>query len=194
MQGGAYSSYSDIELTGFLKLDDQLAFIEIYDRYQGLLYIYACKIVKDKDLAEDFVQELFIYLWDKRHTINLKSSLSSYLYSTVRYKFFDWVDKQKVRNDYAQAFQSFLDEGENVIDSYIIEKELTSIIEMEINRLPAKMREIFLLSRKQNLNNKEIADYLEISEKTVRNQISNALRILRTKLGLLAFICLLHNL
>ncbi|MDB5086388.1 MAG: polymerase sigma-70 factor, subfamily [Mucilaginibacter sp.] len=189
----AHNSFTDLELTDLLKSGSQSAFTEIYDRYSGLLYIFACKTVKDEDLAEDLVQEIFIYLWDKRQTITFNSSLSSYLYTALRYRFFDLVDKQKVRSDYVQAFQLFIEKGEYQTDNYIIEKELTAIINKEINNLPAKMREIFLLSRKENLDNKEIAARLEISEKTVKNQLSMALKTLRVKLGLLTFIFLLLN-
>jgi RNA polymerase sigma-70 factor (ECF subfamily) len=183
-----YTSFTDAELAGFLKLGDKAAFTEIYDRYNGLLYIYACKIVKDEDVAEDLVQELFIYLWNKRQAINFKSSIASYLYSAVRYKFFDLLDKQKVQTDYVQAFQLFLDQGEYVTDNYILEKELSATIEKEIANLPAKMREVFLLSRKEHLSNKEIAERLHISEKTVKNQVSTALKTLKLKLGLVVFL------
>lgn len=186
-----YADFSDVELAGLLKSGDKAAFTEIYDRFKGQLYVFACKIVRDDDVAEDLVQEIFIYLWDKRQIINFKSSISSYLFSAVRFKFFDWVDHQKVRTDYTQAFQVFLEEAESSTDHYIEEKELSASIDREIALLPEKMREIFLLSKKENLSNKEIAAQLNISEKTVRNQISTALKILRMKLGLFAFLALL---
>lgn len=188
-----YSELSDQELVLFLRNGDSGAFTTLYDRYKGLLYIYACKIVKDFDIAEDLVQEIFISIWDKRQTINFKSSVSSYLYAAVRYKFFDLVDTQKVRSDYAQAFQLFLDKGEFLTDDYISEKELAKTIEKEIDNLPSKMREIFILSRKLNLKNSEIAQRLEISEKTVKNQLSIALKTLRIKLGLLTFLYFLMH-
>jgi RNA polymerase sigma-70 factor (ECF subfamily) len=187
----AYGSLSDTEIADLLKSGDQAAFTEIYNRFKGILYIYACKITRDDDIAEDLVQDVFIYLWDKRQTINFTSSVPSYLYSAIRYKFFDLVDKQKVRSDFVQAFQAFLDQGEYLTDNYIIEKELSATIEKEVSNLPAKMREVFLLSRKENLNNKEIAERLDISEKTVKNQISTALKTLKVKLGLLTFLYLL---
>ena len=186
-----YESLSDTEITDLLKSGDLAAFTEIYNRFKGLLYIYACKITRDDDIAEDLVQDIFIYLWDKRQTINFTSSISSYLYSAVRYKFFDLVDKQKVREDYVNAFQAFLDQGEYQTDNYIIEKELSAVIEKEVNNLPAKMREVFLLSRKEYLSNRQIAERLDISEKTVKNQISTALKTLRIKLGLFTFLFLL---
>ncbi len=184
-------SFSDVELTDLLKSGNQMAFTEIYNRYKGLLYIYACKITKDEDVAEDIVQDVFIYLWDKRKTIDFKLSISSYLYSAIRYKFFDLIDREKVRENYIQKFQIFLDKQEYTTDEYIAEKELRATIEKEIDNLPDKMREIFLLSRKTNLSNKEIAERLGISEKTVKNQVSTALKTLRIKLGLFTFLVLL---
>ncbi|MDB5157992.1 MAG: polymerase subunit sigma-70 [Mucilaginibacter sp.] len=187
----AITSYTDVELAELLKSGNQLAFTELYNRYNGLIYIYACKITGDNDIAEDLVQELFVNLWDKRQIINFTSSVSSYLYAAVRYKFFDLVDKQKVRSDYAQNFQLFLDNGEHLTDNYILEKELANIIEKEIDKLPAKMRRVFLLSRKENLTNKQIAVHLDISEKTVKNQLSTALKTLKLKLGLVTFLLML---
>ncbi len=187
----AYNSLSDIEITDLIKSGDQMAFTEIYNRFKGLLYIYACKITKDEDIAEDLIQELFVSIWDRRQLINFNTSVASYLYSAVRYRFFDLVDKQKVRADYITALQTFLDQGDHSTDNYIFEKELSLIIEKEISNLPSKMRKVFLLSRKENLSNKDIAQRLNISEKTVKNQISTSLKILRVKLGLVSFLLLL---
>ena len=189
----AYRSLTDLELTRLLFSGDNKAFIEIYNRFQVLLYVYACKITMDKEEAEDIVQEVFIYLWDKRAAIVLKSSLSSYLYSAVRYKFFNLLDHKKIRKDYLQSFQDFLDRGEYITDNYIREKEFSQLIEKEIAALPNKMREIFELSRRQNLSRKQIAEKLDVSEKTVKNQINNALKILRGKLGFFPFLLLLIN-
>lgn len=189
----AYGSLTDFELTKMLVSGDHKAFIEIYNRFQAILYVYACKITMDKGEAEDIVQEVFIYLWDKRTTVILRSSLSSYLYSAVRYKFFNLLDHQKIRRDYKQSFQNFLEHGEYITDNYIREKEFSQLIEKEIAALPDKMREIFELSRRQNLSRTEIAEKLNISEKTVKNQISNALKILRGKLGFFPFLLLLIN-
>lgn len=184
---------TDLELTGLLKKGDNLAFSEIYNRFQGVLYVYACKITKDTDEAEDIVQEVFLYLWDKRNTITLQSSISSYLYSAVRYKFFNLLDRKKIRADYQESFRSFINQGEYITDDYIREREFSKLIESEIAALPDKMREVFELSRKFNLSRKEISAHLNISEKTVKNQINNALKILRKRLGLLAFLLLLLN-
>jgi RNA polymerase sigma factor (sigma-70 family) len=102
--GAAYSALTDFELTRLLISGDSKAFIEIYNRFQALLYIYACKITSDKEEAEDIVQEVFTYLWDKRTTVVLKSSISSYLYTAVRYKFFNLLDHKKNQSKLYQIF------------------------------------------------------------------------------------------
>lgn len=187
----SYHSFTDFELTNLLKKGDLVAFNEIYKRFQGLLYIYACKIVKNNDDAEDIVQEVFIYLWDKRFTININSSISVYLYKAVQYKFMNLLDHKKVRTDYKDSLMEFIDQGEYITDHYIREKEFSKIIEQEIAALPDKMREVFELSRKSNLSRKEIAEKLYLSEKTVKNQINNALKILRRRLPFFVFLFLL---
>ena len=179
-----YGHLSDIELVQLLKSNDEAAFNEVYSRFQGLLYVYACRIVKNDSEAEDIVQEVFMYLWDKRTSIEINSSLASWLYSAVRFKFFDRLDKKKVRSDYQHSLQSFIDKGEYCIDDYIRERELALLIEKGVAALPAKMQQIFELSRKADLSHKEIASQLNLSEKTVKNQVHNALRILKTRLGL----------
>lgn len=186
-----YSKYSDVELVALLKHSDKGAYTEIYDRFQPLLYVYACKIVKEEDEAEDIVQEVFIYLWDKRESFHFTSSLSAYLYTAVKYKFMNLLDRKKVRADYSASMQRFINAGEYITDNYIREKEFITLVESEIALLPEKMRQIFLMSRKQNLSNKEIADKLNITEKTVRNQVNTALDKLRVRLGLFKFLLFL---
>jgi RNA polymerase sigma-70 factor (family 1) len=186
-----YKSYTDQQLIALLKDSSQPAFTQIYDRYQSLLFIYACKITKDENEAEDIVQEVLFYLWDKRHVLTFEHSLSSYLYSAVRYKFFNLLDHKKVRVNYAESFQAFIDQDSVQADYMVREKELSQLIEKEISLLPEKMREVFELSRKQHLSHKEIAERLGISEKTVKNQVNNALKSLRVRLGLVIFFIIL---
>jgi len=179
---------SDIELTDLLKTGEVGAFNEIYERYSGLLYVFAKKITRDQSEAEDIVQEVFITLWNRASTFEVKSSLSSYLYTAVRYKFFDLVSRKKIRSDYATTFQGFINYGVYSTDEYINERELIRLIEQEVSNLPDKMRAVFELSRNIGLSHKEIAQQLEVSEKTVRNHVNHALKILRYKVGLIALL------
>jgi RNA polymerase sigma-70 factor (family 1) len=182
-----YQTYTDQQLISLLKDSSQAAFTQIYDRYQSLLFIYACKITKDESEAEDIVQEVLFYLWDKRSVISFEVSLSSYLYTAVRYKFLNLLDRKKVRVDYAESFNQFIAHESIQADHMVRERELSELIEKEVALLPEKMRQIFELSRRHYYSHKEIADKLEISEKTVKNQVNNALKVLRSRLGMCLF-------
>jgi len=177
---------NDQELVTLLRDGDVTAYTELFDRYQPLLFVYARKITCDRDVAADIVQEVFIYLWDKRETIQFDGSVLSYLYSAVRYKFFNLLDKQKVRADYAKSLQTFIAQGSPLTDHYIREKEMLKLIEEQISLLPKKLRVAYELSHKANMSTTEIAEMTGVSEKTVKNQVSMAVQQLKVKLGILS--------
>ncbi|GAB2801016.1 RNA polymerase sigma-70 factor [Rhabdobacter roseus] len=183
-----YSEFSDAELMLLLSGSDGLAFAEIYQRYTGALFIHAYRILGDEEEAKDVIQELFAVLWIKRNTIVLRTSLSSYLYSSVKNRILDLIAHKKVEDRYVRSLGRFIDEGEYVTDQQVREKELSELIEREVALLPPRMREVFELSRRDNLSYKEIAEELNISDKTVKKQVNSALSILRQKLDI-AFLC-----
>ncbi|MNY42681.1 RNA polymerase sigma factor [compost metagenome] len=113
----------------------------------------------------------------------LSSKLSVYLYGAVRHKFFNSLDHEKVKANYRASLSTFIDSGEYTTDNLLREKELIHLIEKEVSLLPPKMREVFELSRKEHLSHKEIAGRLNISDKTVKKQMNNAIKILKVKLG-----------
>lgn len=178
-------SLSDSELLDSLSVGDEKAFTEIYNRYFGLLYVHAYKILGNEDEAKDLVQDLFSSMWTRRQSIDLTGSLSSYLYSSIRNKVFDILQHRKVESKYIDSLKVFDSKGYVITDHRIREKELNAQIEKEIAALPAKMRIIFEMSRKSYYTHREIAHELNLSEHTVKTQVKNALRILRVKLGTL---------
>ena len=175
------TAISDSDLLTLFKGGDQSAFKSIYERYWQLLYISACKILKDEEEAKDVVQEVFISLLSKREELEISVGISSYLYSAVRYKIFDLISRKKVRQIHLDSLESYVSVGNFSTDRALIEKEITAEIEKEIQNLPQKMKEVFELSRKEELSHKEIAEVLNISDKTVKKQISNALKLLKPK-------------
>jgi RNA polymerase sigma-70 factor, ECF subfamily len=179
---GAYYKHSDAELIILVSGDDGEAFAEIYQRYKAPLFLHAYRILGNDEEAKDVLQELFATLWVRRNSIDLKTSLSSYLYKSVRNRIFDLIAHKRVEERYIHSLATFIEEGVCITDQQIREKELGEIIEKEVSLLPQKMREIFQLSRNEHLSYKEIAVELKISDKTVKKQVSNALNILREKL------------
>lgn len=182
---------TDEELFALLKQGDDRAFDAIYNRYHGILFIHAYRLLQDKEEARDVIQDLFVGLWTKASCIELKSSLSGYLYKSVRNRVLDIVAHKKVESGYVESLQQFMREGEIITDHYMREQELISLIEREVSLLPPRMREVFELSRMGNMSHKEIAAKLRISDKTVKKQINYAIRALRMKLTSFLFSLLL---
>jgi RNA polymerase sigma-70 factor (family 1) len=186
-----YSEHSDRDLLLLLKQDNEAAFAEIYQRYKWVLYLHAAKRVNDREEAKDIVQELFTTLWDRRQVFDLQTHLSGYLYTAVRNRVISRLSHEKVVDTYMDAIRESASQGNCITDHKARENNLAAIIEQEINELPERMREVFILSRKHHLSHKEIAGKLGIAESTVKKQVSNALATLRVKLGLFAWLFLL---
>ncbi|MDN3548847.1 RNA polymerase sigma-70 factor [Mucilaginibacter aquaedulcis] len=178
-----YNKLSDVDLLLLLKDGDRYAFTEIYNRYSGLLYVYAFKLTSSGDISKDMVQELFISLWDKRTSTNFKSSLSAYLYTAIRYKFLKEIARQKVKEGYAEQFLNHMVEGTDSTEVYLEEKELFRTVERLVSFLPPKMARAFVMHKLEFSSYEEIAEELNISVKTVQNLISQATTLLRPKLG-----------
>lgn len=179
-----YHKLSDAELAGLLKSGDSAAFTEIYDRYWALLFRHARRMLKDDEEAGDVVQDIFTVLWNKISEISFTTSLSSYLYSSVRNRTIDLLNRGKTREKFIQSLGTFLEQETYDLQEDLIVDELARRIEEGITKLPPKMREVFELSRKANLSHKQIASQLDISDTTVKKQISRAIKILRMRMDL----------
>jgi RNA polymerase sigma-70 factor (family 1) len=174
----------DQDLLRRLREGDEEAFNTIYNRYQALLYTYAFKLCKQEDTAKDLVQELFISLWKNRQTRDIPSSLRSYLFSAIRYKFLNIVVREQAFNRYLAEFADYIHGGNVHADDGLLLRELIVQVEKLAETLPGKMGAVFLMSRVENFSNHEIAEALHISEKTVRNLLSEASKIVRNDSGL----------
>lgn len=188
MQDSDYAILSDGILVDLIRQDDEKAFSVIYQRYSMPLYVHANRFIRDREETKDILQKVFVKIWAIRNKLPTDIKLSSYLYQIVKNELINYISHSKVVDKYLESMSSYASTYISDTDHVIREKQLQDIIEREIQNLPEKMREIFQLSRRQYLSHKEIAEKLGISEKTVKNQISNALNLLRHKLPLLLFI------
>jgi RNA polymerase sigma-70 factor (ECF subfamily) len=166
---------------------DYAAFSELFRRYKEPLYFHAKRMLGDNDEARDIVQDLFAALWSKRESLVLPAAVDNYLYGSVRNRILDFIAHQKVISRYTASFELYLEKGVESTDQLVREKELARIIQTEIARLPEKMREIFELSRNEELSYREIAQRMNLSEHTVKKQAQRAIKILRLRIKLNLF-------
>jgi len=186
----AYFSFSDAELLLLLKEGDKRAYTEIYHRYKFILHNHAWNKLRNKEEAQDILQEVFVGLWAKRDTLKIDTNLSGYLYSAVRNRILDYFSHNNVKLKYINGLKPDLTQDVPT-DHKARENQLKIIIDNEIAELPPRTREVFELSRKHHLTYKEIAQRLGTSEETVKKQVSRALHMLRVKLGLLLYLYML---
>lgn len=188
-----YQSYADDVLVHLLKQDSRPAFAAIYARYFDRLYIHAMGMVRDSALAADVVQDVFTYLWDHR-TVEIHTSLSAYLYTSTRHAVLKIIRSSQVAERFRNHVRVFADQSLPMTDDHARLQELQELIESEIRKLPARMRQVFELKYHDDFSNKEIAAELGISEHTVKNQVVNSLRVLRKRLGKMLFFLLIISL
>ncbi len=183
-----YSQYSDAELVQRMNQGDHVAYLEIYDRYKAPLQQHAWKKLGQAQDVQDVIQEMFTELWLRRADLTPHTGLANYLFRAVRNRSLNLIYKRRKESHYLDSLDEFIRDGNYLIDLQIREKEFDERIRKEIASLPARMQEVFKLSREEGLSHKQIAERLGTSEHTVSKQITNVLKTLREKLGPLYFI------
>jgi len=177
----AYGSLDDCQLQALLKIGDRRAFTEIYDRLWEKLYQHAFRILQDRETAMDVLQEIFVWLWENRQTLKIRF-LEGYLKMAIRYKVANYLRHDKVKIQVLERVKLEQETPWSEEEPFEL-KELKLVIDQFTAQLPRKCGEIFYLSRHEWLTNPEIAKKLQLSEKTVENQLTIALKKLRMHLA-----------
>ncbi len=174
---------SEQEIIGAIREGNERIFEETFRKYYQSLCNYANSILKEIDEAEEVVQNLFLSIWEKRSDLEISISLKSYLYRAVHNHCLNRIKHLKVREEYQQYAVNFYDASYESVSQTVMKNELEAKIEEAIKKLPEQCRLIFRMSRFEELKYHEIAEQLELSPKTVENQIGKALKILRVELA-----------
>ncbi|MBT34566.1 MAG: RNA polymerase sigma-70 factor [Thalassobius sp.] len=182
-----YSDFSDDKLLVFIRKDEQAAFLEIYQRYWARLYKYAYNVIQNQPACEDIIQEIFLDLWNRRKEL-LISNLQAYLYKSVKFQIFKYLRKNEIEQKHLSLINKI--QFVNNTEEYINVEELEQLLDKSISQLPEKCREIFYMSRFEQKSYQEIAQKLNISTQTVKNQVSKALKFIRASIN--SFIIILY--
>jgi RNA polymerase sigma-70 factor (family 1) len=177
-----YQTYTDFDLISLLKGDDVLAFETLYTRYFGKLYNHAYEKLHDRFLAQEVVQDLFVSFWQNRYKIEVHTSLASYFFVAIRYLIINQFKKQLIYEQKIDTLTLTQNQITDETNEWLDYKDLQTEYQAALNTLPEKCREVFTISR-NGATNKEIAEALNISTKTVEQHITKALRTLRILLN-----------
>ena len=175
----AYSEQSDTELWELVTQSDPYAFDEIYHRYWQKVFREANRVVNDTDVSGDLTQEVFVDLWSKRNSKTI-TTLSSYLYGMTRNQVFKHLRRGKIAQSHLARMARVT--SANCTEQTVNLNQLQEIYSSGVAGLPKRCREVFQLSRQEQLSTQEIATLLSISPKTVENQITKALKHLKSVL------------
>lgn len=176
-------SIEDKEYVVRLKNEDYTAFDALFKKYSESVYTFSLSITKESYIAEDITQLVFIKIWQKRVILDEFLSFRSFLFRITYNEIITWIRKSNSEKRRISSFVSSSSFESDETASLVEFNSIKSLAEHIIDNLPEKRKEIFKLSREQGLTNREIAEKLDISVKTVENQMTAALKLLKEKLG-----------
>ncbi len=170
------------QLTTTLKAGNLTAFEMLFRTYYQPLCNYAFTFVQDRDEAEEIVQSTFLNIWEKRENLSIHTGVKPYLYAMVRNACLNVLKHEKIKQQHVTMEMAIAERSIESVARTIIASELEAKIHGAMDHLPEQCRLIFKLSRFEDLKYAEIAEQLNISIKTVENQMGKALRIMREQL------------
>lgn len=186
------ANLSDHQLVALFQQGSIGAFEEIYNRYWLELYRSAYKRIGQREPSQEIVQNFFTAFWLNRNQLKIHSSLQGYLFTSIRYLVLNYKRDEAIKNTHNESLLAVqYNPFENPTENYINYKDLKEAVDSFVNQLPIKCRSVFELSRNQHKTNREIAQQLQISEKTVENHLTKAIRYLRTNIDALLMLLVL---
>lgn len=174
-----------------LKVEDSVeAFNRLYDAYARRLYAFCLQYSKCPEDSEEIVQDVFVWLWENRKTIRKEESVKNLLF--IRTRHFLINAYRKTVN--SPTFEDYVDYqnslGEESNGTWLEYREFVAQLKQHIGQLPLTQQNVIRLSKIENLSNREIAQQLQLSEQTVKNQLSIGLKTLRARMGLTGWMAL----
>ena len=172
---------TDQKILEHLAKSDVQAFDFLYKKYFLKLYGAVYKRLQNRELTEEVVQELFISLWERRAVLSISTTIEAYLFSSVKYLVIAQYKKNNLFEKYSNSLNQEA-EDENFTEQVVAFDELNVAYQDALKLLSERCREVFLLKR-TGLSQRDISERMDISEKTVENQMTKALKILRDALS-----------
>ncbi len=165
-----------------LRSGRESAYRQLFEQYYQKLVVFANKYLEDLDSARDIVQEFYLCLYESRHSISIQTSLKSYLYSAVKNRCLNQVKHEQIKEKHRNMSRSEASVSDPDLEEIMDAVELEARVYEIVSKLPEKCRQIYIMSRVDGKHNRDIADELNLSVRTVETQISKALKILKNSL------------
>jgi RNA polymerase sigma-70 factor (family 1) len=162
-----------------LKVGEEKAFEQLYHLYSLRLYGFLLKLVKDEEIAQDLLQDVFIKIWNKRETIDPEKTFRSYLFRIAENNVIDFFRKAACDKKLQSKLTAACTEIYSHIEETIYSREHTSMLNQAVNQLPPQCRLVFTLCKLEGKSYKEVSQILGISVATISNHLQKASRSIR---------------
>jgi len=189
-----FRGYTDTTLFSSVQVGNEQAFAEFFARYWPPMYLHAMRMLRDEAACEDVLQEVFLAFWHRAPQLPADTRVEAYLYRMIRNRIIKVIADERQRSDLLADFIHTVNLEGLPSDASIKEADLIALINDEVSKMPPRMREVFNLSRNENLSHREIADRLGISGHTVQAQLNNALKRISGRIGVYFLLLYFSNL
>jgi len=177
------------ELLQFLKRGDEEGIRVIFDEFYDGLYLYAATLTRNRQVAEEITEDLFIYLWVNASSIKITTSFKRYLYTSIYHNCLKYLQKERRERQLSDHLKDIQERDVFNFSSYLdpesdmILQELEKKADAILGSLPRQCKEIYFLSRFENLTYSQIAEKLHINVSTVKTQMARAFKKFRLEFG-----------
>jgi RNA polymerase sigma-70 factor (ECF subfamily) len=175
------SDFSEEEVLRGLRDGSQAAFESIYKLYWHRLYLTAYSKVESHAEAEEIVQNIFSTLWEKRETL-LITNLGAYLQISVRNRIINHIRGRITQRKYWEYYKNYIPLGRESTADAVMYDDLAEAVEVAVNRLPEKSRQVFRLNRLEGKSVREIANLMKLSEKAIEYHLTKSIKELKVHL------------
>lgn len=175
--------YNEATLIQGLCDGDEQLYAAIYEKYAPGLTDYVASKLPSLEEARDVIQDIFVYLWEERAELKITHSLDAFLFTIARNRIIDFFRHKVIIEKYADKLKSLPPGIVNDVEDAITTKELHATLQSAVNKLTPKVKEAYKLSREGQLSVKEIANQMNVSPQTIKNQLTTALNFLRSRTG-----------
>lgn len=174
---------SDLNIINALHAGEPWAFYELYQRYSDLIYRNILVRVNSSFDADDIFQDFFISLWEKRENLKVETNVRAYLLVWLKNHILNTIKENQIREKYQGIALQNSQEADDYTWAKIVSEDMSIKLTKTVETFPPRLKTVYVLSREQHLTIKEIAEKLNVSEQTIKNQLTEILRRLKNEMN-----------
>jgi RNA polymerase sigma-70 factor (family 1) len=173
---------NDSDLARRIKHGEKNAYQELFERYAPIIFQFSLSYLKNKADAEELVQDVFLKIWEKREILDGAQNIKAYIFKIAVNTIYDFIRRKNIEKTFNDFAQVNFNKSSNVTWDTVIFEEMQTTLNELVAQMPEQRRRVFYLSKRKGLTNSQIAQKLDLSKRTVENQLYRALDFLKENL------------